>query len=588
MRKIELLAPAKNASIAKAAIMCGADAVYIGAASYGARRAAGNSTEDIAELVAFAHQYRARVYVTLNTILYDDELSSVERLVWDLYRIGVDALIVQDMALLRLKLPPIELHASTQCDIRTVEKARFLQDVGFSQLVLARELTLDEIQSIVQSVDVPVETFVHGALCVSYSGLCKISQYSTGRSANRGACAQFCRLPYTLADADGCVLAKDKHLLSLHDYNTLDMLPKLLEIGVSSFKIEGRLKDETYVKNITLAYRRALDKIIDANPDKYIRSSYGESMANLCPDVYKSFNRGFTHYFLEERRPSSMASIHTPKSLGEPIKYISELNNGDGISYFSHDMQYCGERVNSVKNDRIETHSHRRVPNGIALYRTYDRVFETEMARCRFERRINVDIRLNDTNIQATDERGVSVTLPLSGYILSRQKDSAKMREVFGKLGNSIYRLRNYEDSFPEDKYIAPSVLTDLRRRLVSLLNETAVITYPYHYRRTEDKEVVYPIASSGNACNVSNKLAADFYASHGVKHAERAIECRDKNECKDVSLMTCRYCLLRELKLCKVKDKSRLKEPLTLSSGTYKYRLMFDCNKCEMHILPV
>ncbi len=334
-RRIELLAPAGNKDVAVAAILHGADAVYIGASSHGARSKASNSVEDIAELVKFAHRFRARVYVTVNTLVYDNEQEQVRRLINDLYRIGVDALIVQDMSILRMDIPPVALHASTQCDTRTPAKAKFLEEVGFSQIVLARALTITEIKEICDTVTVPVECFVHGALCVCYSGRCAASQVSLGRSANRGECAQMCRMPYTLRNGRGEVLEKNKYLLSLRDFNASHRLEYLLEAGVSSFKIEGRLKDADYVKNVTAAYRQALDRIIAAHPDKYIRSSYGMSEVKYTPRLDKSFNRGFTDYFLGNRRPGAMASLLTPKSMGEEIKDIGLLHNGDGISFFN-------------------------------------------------------------------------------------------------------------------------------------------------------------------------------------------------------------------------------------------------------------
>ncbi|MDE6379752.1 MAG: U32 family peptidase, partial [Muribaculaceae bacterium] len=333
-RRLELLAPAGNPDIAIEAILHGADAVYMGASSHGARRNAANSIDDVKRVVDFAHIFRARVYVTVNTLVYDNEIKKVERLIEDLYHVGVDAIIVQDMGILRMDIPPIELHASTQCDIRTPEKARFLQDVGFSQLVLPRELTLEEIHKMSEAVDIPLESFVHGALCVSYSGRCHASLATCGRSANRGECAQLCRLPYTLKDSKGKTICKDKHLLSLRDLNTIDILPQLINAGVSSFKIEGRLKEVSYVKNTVASYRKAIDAFINDHKEGFERSSFGQSEVTFTPNLSKSFNRGFTHYFIERRRPQGIISPDTPKSLGEEIEDLKKLNNGDGISFF--------------------------------------------------------------------------------------------------------------------------------------------------------------------------------------------------------------------------------------------------------------
>lgn len=356
-RPIELLAPAKNADCGIEAIRHGADAVYIGAPRFGARAAAGNSIEDIARLVSFAHQFRARVYVAVNTILQDEELKDTEAMVWDLYRAGADALIVQDMALLQLNLPPIPLHASTQMDNRSTEKVRFLQQQGFSQVVLARELTLQQIRTIHEACpSVPLEVFVHGALCVSYSGQCYVSQHCFNRSANRGNCAQFCRLKFNLVDADGRIIEQDKHLLSLKDMNQSDQLEQILAAGASSLKIEGRLKDMAYVKNVTAYYSQKLNAIIRNHPE-YVRASSGESTYSFRPQLEKSFNRGFTHYFLNGRK-ADIFSFNTPKSLGEEMGYVKEIrgksiivagvkpfNNGDGLCFMDENGKLQGFRA---------------------------------------------------------------------------------------------------------------------------------------------------------------------------------------------------------------------------------------------------
>ena len=333
-RKLELLAPARDADIAVEAILHGADAVYMGPPNHGARKAASNSIDDIKRVVDFAHIFNARVYVTVNTIIYENELTAVEKMIGQLYRAGVDALIIQDMGILRMDIPPIELHASTQCDIRTPEKALFLQNVGFSQLVLARELSIDEIKDITKTVSVPVEVFVHGALCVSYSGRCQAGFVYNGRSGNRGECSQICRLPFTLKDADGKTWKKEKHLLSLKDLNQLENLESLIDAGASSFKIEGRLKELPYIKNVVSAYRQELDRIIENSEGILQRSSFGSSQVSFTPSLVKSFNRGFSHYFLNGTSRKGIASFDTPKSVGEPINDIRKLNPGDGISYF--------------------------------------------------------------------------------------------------------------------------------------------------------------------------------------------------------------------------------------------------------------
>ena len=372
LRELELLAPARDAEVAREAILHGADAVYIGPPSHGARKSASNSLDDIRRTVEFAHQFRTKVYATVNTIVYDKELRDVESLIHNLYRIGIDALIIQDMGILRLDIPPIPLHASTQCDNRTPEKARFLEEVGFSQIVLARELTIKEISDICHTVKIPVEVFVHGALCVSYSGRCHASYRACGRSANRGECAQLCRLPYTLSDSKGNIIAKDRYLLSLKDLNASDRLKELIDAGAASFKIEGRLKDAAYVKNVTAYYRRQLDSIINSHPERYIRASCGQSDISFNPDVTKSFNRSFTHYFLDSPRPDEISSPLTPKSIGEPINDLSMLHNGDGISWFDKSGNYRGALVNGIVNGKIKLSDGSSIKSHSQIYRTSD------------------------------------------------------------------------------------------------------------------------------------------------------------------------------------------------------------------------
>lgn len=602
MRELELLAPAANVEVAREAILHGADAVYIGASSHGARKSAANSVEDIRSLVAFAHRYRSRVYVTVNTLVYESELQSVCDLVWQLWHAGVDALIVQDMALLRMKLPPIALHASTQCDTRTPGKARFLQDVGFSQIVLARELTLEEIRAITSEVSVPVECFIHGALCVSYSGRCHASQSSCGRSANRGECAQICRLPYTLTDASGKILARNRHLLSLKDFNLSDRMADLVEAGVSSFKIEGRLKDAAYVKNVTAAYRRILDDIIAANPGKYRRSSAGRSEISFSPVLAKSFNRGFTHYFLDERRPKGISSPLTPKSMGQPVR-IADLNNGDGVSYFNEKGEYVGVNINKVENGRIFAAGGVKIPKGTELHRTFDREWQNLLSRPTAKRVIAVDMTIDSSGLSAIDERGCSVRVPLD-VVTDVARRPMDPRPVLSKLGNTIYYLRQLDNNLPETLFIPASGLTQLRNRLIEALDIAAEATYVFDRRRPESPDACYPVSSLDYQDNVANSLADAFYRSHGVKEiapametegilygaAGKAGEVSDKNDKKEVkkglrSVMTTRHCILREMGLCR-KEGHRLNEPLTLSSGNRSFRLSFDCERCEMHLL--
>ena len=588
-RPIELLAPAANRHVAIQAILHGADAVYMGGPSHGARHNASNSIQDIREVVEFAHAFRARVYVTVNTLVYPNELKHVERLCRELYLAGVDALIVQDMSLLRLNIPPIALHASTQCDTRSPQKARFLQDVGFSQIVLARELSIEEIRKVTQEVSVPIECFVHGALCVSYSGRCGAGCVAMGRSANRGECPQMCRLPYTLRNGRGEVLMRDRYLLSLRDFNASQHVEEMILAGVSSFKIEGRLKDADYVKNVTAAYRRIIDDVIARYPDQFHRSSCGSSQISFSPDLSKSFNRGFTDYFLAGRRKVSMASILTPKSMGEVISDPSQLNNGDGISFFNPDGEYVGVGVNRVDNGRIFSSRPFKLPKDVVIHRTFDRLWQAEMARDTALRLIDVDIEIDANGVSASDQRGLSVRLPLD-VDKSPARSPMDYRKVFAKLGGTIYRLRNFTDHLNGSIFIPASQLTALRRDLLALLDRANLETYHFDHRAPEDSKARFPIDRLDPRDNVANPLARQFYQEHGVKSIDDALETRIPRG--EVEVMTTRYCLRRELGCCLCdktvdeKTKARFAPPLTISTGPNTFRLDFNCKNCEMSVI--
>ena len=584
-KTLELLSPAANAETAIQAILHGADAVYIGPPSHGARKSASNSIEDIERVVDFAHQYRARVYATVNTIVYDEEIKHVENLIKDLYHIGVDAIIVQDMGILRMKIPPIALHASTQCDIRTPEKAKFLEEVGFSQLVLARELSLNEIKSVAEAVTIPVETFIHGALCVSYSGRCHASLAVTGRSANRGECAQICRLPYTLVDADGKVISKDKYLLSLKDFNASHDLEKLVEAGVRSFKIEGRLKDAGYVKNITALYHKQLEEIIRSRPEEYKRSSYGNVSLKFEPQGDKSFNRGFSNYFLSDRHPLKIASLLSPKSQGELIMDISRLNNGDGISYYDHTGNFTGVNVNRVEGNRIVPARKVEIPKNTRIYRTSDIKWEKLLSGETAVRKIGLDIHMDNSRISVSDERGVRAILPLDLEFETARKEM-DFKNVFEKLGNTPYYLKSFISDVDPLRFYRASELTSLRRRLVEWLDKANRATYPFEYRRKENRDALYPYKIDYRD-NVANRLAEEFYRDHGAEVKEKAAEITGALK-KDKVVMTTRHCILRELGMCK-KDKGqpeKFKSPLYLNYDGGKFRLDFDCRNCEMKVL--
>ncbi|MBR4829823.1 MAG: U32 family peptidase [Muribaculaceae bacterium] len=575
----------------------------MGASHHGARADATNSIDDVRRACDYAHRFNAKIYATVNTLVYDKELKEVERLIQDLYRIGVDALIVQDLGLLRLDLPPIALHASTQCDLRTPQKARFLEALGFSQLVMARELILDEITAIRKVTSVPLEAFVHGALCVSYSGRCAISQVLKGRSANRGECAQLCRLPYDLVDGKGNTLVEGKHLLSLRDMSRHDRLEQMLAAGVSSFKIEGRLKDAAYVKNVVAFYRHALDTVIDRHPDRYRRASFGSVELSFKPRLEKSFNRGFTHYFLDARRPedgTAIASIDTPKSQGEflgrvvrcidnslTIDTSATLANGDGLSYFDAQGQFSGARVNRVvSRGTVLLREHITIPRGTPIYRTADKAFNDFLNKPSASRTIAVEAELRYTNglltLTLNDERGHRVTHAIDCDLQAAAKpQNDRQKAELTKLGGTIYRLN--EALVLGDVFIPASLLARLRRETVELLDRTHAITRPVDKRRPEDKSAPSPVTALTPADNVANRLAGQVYRDHGVTSIIPALEA-GTDATPSTPLMHTRYCLRRQLGAClKGKNADKLPRDLYLKTGTTLLRINFDCHNCEM-----
>ena len=604
-RKIELLAPAKNLECGIAAIDHGADAVYIGAPKFGARAAAVNSLEDIAALVEYAHLYNARIYVTVNTILKDEELQETEKMIWALFHAGVDALIVQDMGITGLNLPPIPLHASTQMDNRTVEKVRFLAAAGFRQVVLARELSLREISKIHEACpDVPLEIFVHGALCVSYSGQCYVSQACFGRSANRGECAQFCRLPFSLVDAEGRVIVKDKHLLSLKDLNQSDELEALLDAGASSFKIEGRLKDVSYVKNVTAAYRRKLDAIF-ARRKEYVRASSGSCRYAFNPQLDKSFSRGFTHYYLHGRT-KDVFSFDTPKSLGEEMGTMKEargnyltvaglksFNNGDGVCYIDEQGRLQGFRINRVEGNKLYPHEMPRIKPRTVLYRNFDQEFEKILARKSSERRIAVFVRLTDTPfgfaLTLTDEDDNSVTLSLA-----REKEPARtpqeenLKTQLAKFGNTPFEAVRIDIDFAGNWFLPASVLADFRRQAVEKLISARRINYRRELFVLKPTAHAFPQSTLTYLGNVMNGQAVSFYAGHGVASIAPAFE---RAPAEKAVLMFCKHCLRYSMGWCPVhqRERSPYREPYYLvSTDGKRFRLEFDCKNCQMKVNAV
>ncbi|NUF27108.1 putative protease [Gilliamella bombicola] len=613
--KLELLSPAKNIEIAKQAILHGADAVYIGGPNFGARHNAGNSINDIAQLVEFAHRYYAKVFVTLNTILHDNELEPARQLIWQFYDAGVDALIVQDMGILNMDIPPIDLHASTQMDIRTPEKAKFLSDVGFSQIVLARELNLAEITQISEQVDAKIEFFIHGALCVAYSGQCYISHAQTGRSANRGDCSQACRLPFTLKDEQGRVVAYEKHLLSMKDNNQSDNLLELIKAGVTSFKIEGRYKDISYVKNITAFYRQKLDKILSESSELSSASS-GKTEHFFTPDPNRTFHRGSTDYFINGRKPN-IGAFDSPKFIGLQIGEItkvtsqtidikseSTLTNGDGLNILIK-REIVGFRADKV--ERLSINLYRIYPNEIPkslfsvklpylVNRNLDHIWQQNLLKESSNRRIGVSFQLNNigngVELVAKSEEGICVKTELNGYFdLATQPDKSlkNIKDNLSKLGQTIYHLTGFTANLSEIYFIPSSQLNQLRRDTIDKLTIARLENYHPQKRKPEQKPVpIYPENHLSFLANVYNHKAREFYTQHGVELIESAYEAHEVKD--DVPLMTTKHCLRFAFNLCPKQAKGiqgvKTKvTPMKLVQNNEELLLKFNCKACEMQV---
>ncbi|EQB3643152.1 peptidase U32 family protein [Raoultella ornithinolytica] len=612
---LELLSPARDVGIAREAILHGADAVYIGGPGFGARHNASNSLSDIAGLVPFAHRYGAKIFVTLNTILHDDELEPAQRLITDLYETGVDALIVQDMGVMELDIPPIELHASTQCDIRSVEKAKFLSDVGFSQIVLARELNLQQIKAIYDNTDATIEFFIHGALCVAYSGQCNISHAQTGRSANRGDCSQACRLPYTLKDDQGRVVAYEKHLLSMKDNDQTANLAQLIDAGVRSFKIEGRYKDMSYVKNITAHYRQMLDAIIEDRGD-LMRSSAGRTEHFFVPSTDKTFHRGSTDYFVNARK-GDIGAFDSPKFIGLPVGEVLKvakdhldvevseaLANGDGLNvmikreivgFRANTVEKTGENRYRVWPNEMPADLHKVRPRQV-LNRNLDHNWQQALQKTSSERRIAVDIDLSGWQEQLvltmTCEDGVSVTHTLDGEFAEAtqaEKALANLRDGVAKLGQTIYFARDVQINLPGALFVPNSLLNQLRRETVERLDDARVKSAPRGQRKAVSvPPPVYPDTHLSFLANVYNHKARAFYQRYGVKLIDAAYEAHQEKG--DVPVMITKHCLRFAFNLCPKQAKGSIKSwkatPMQLIHGDEVLTLKFDCRPCEMHVI--
>lgn len=607
-RSIELLAPARNLECGMAAIDHGADAVYIGAEHFGARAAAGNTADDIHRLCEYAHTFKAKVYVTVNTILFDKELENVRRLIDRLYEAGADAIIVQDMGLLRMDLPPIALHASTQTDNRSADKVRWLHDRGFSRVVLARELSVTEIEEIHKTVpDVELEAFVHGALCVSYSGVCYVSQYCFKRSANRGECAQFCRLKFDLEDADGNIIEHDRHLLSLKDMCRHDKLESMLKAGITSFKIEGRLKDITYVKNVTAAYSKKLNEIISRNPDLYHRASLGRCEYTFTPNLNKTFNRGFTDYFIDGKR-SDITSFDTPKSKGEFVGRVKEVrgisfnvsgtasfSNGDGLCFINDRHELEGFRVNRAEGNRIfPLKMPASLKAGTVLYRNSDKAFEKLLSHQSSTRKIPVSMTFSETNdgfmlTAATEGIAKSEVITKAEKQTAQKPQCENIIRQLSKLGNTPFECKEVRILPAGFNFFIPSsLLADMRRKTVEKLTDELKKYKKEDHKDVPDKEKrgsnIYP-EHYKYLYNISNRMSEQFYADNGIAGFQEAFELKQPEE---ALLMQCKHCIRYSLGHC-VKhggSKPDWKEPLFLRlADGRRFRLRFNCSVCQMNV---
>ena len=606
-KKIEILAPAKDLVHAIAAINSGADAVYIGAPQFGARSNANNSIEDVAELVQYAHLFYAQVFVVINTILYDNELETCRQMIWKLYEIGVDALIIQDMAILEMELPPIVLHASTQANNRDADKIKFLKEAGIKRVVLARELNLHQIKEISDASDVELEFFVTGALCVSFSGNCYMSVANGERSANRGSCAQNCRLPYNLIDGNGDTLIKNSHLLSIKDFDVSDQIPNLIEAGICSFKIEGRLKDIVYVKNNVSYLRQKLDAFLAENSDKYTKASSGKCTYTFDSSLDRTFNRGYTDYFVNERR-SSIGSWESPKSKGQYIGKLIQtvgnsyeienghlLNNGDGLCFINDKNEADGIYVNRAENGFVYPNVLKEIKEGTFIYRNNDAAFIKIVEReDSAVRKISTTLLLSENEkgfeLKATDEDG-NVSVVTLEHPKEPTKNNESIAENFkinlAKTGFTPYTADEIHIDFTGNWFLPISKINEMRRTVFEQLSEIRLANYKREEHQIVKTSHPYPESKLDFTYNVANKVARKFYERHGVTEIEKAFELQwDPGKSR---VMTTKYCIKYELEKCPKYHKDTLgvkvKEPLVLKQGELEYKLKFNCKPCEMEI---
>lgn len=601
MKAIELLAPVKDYTCGCAAIDCGADALYVGPPRFGARVDAGVSLSDIERLCGYAHRFGVRVFATMNTLLYESELKEAERLANDVCRAGVDGLIVQDMAFLRMDLPPVELHASTQIFTMTPKRARFWSDVGFTRINLERAATLEEIRAVAQAVpEAEIEVFVHGAICVSYSGRCYMSRSMSPRSGNRGACLQACRLPFDLYDETGKRLMTGKHLLSVRDMNRGEYLEALIDAGVTSFKIEGRLKDINYVRNVVGYYRNRLDALIERRDDLQ-RASQGRTALGFTPDPRKSFSRGTVAYYLMNPQ-ESVASFDTPKSMGDRIGTVeqvgrdylvcseaSRLAPGDGICFKNRSGVLSGTSVNRVEPPRVYPNRMEGIERGTELYRNYDRRFVLELDRARTERKIPVEVTVEigpDRVTLGLNDREVSVSCMAAGpFDEARDADQAEksIRTQVAKMGNTIYEVEQVTVRWDRPRFVPAARINALRREAVERLDTARVARHTIRQRKEERRDVPFPLSELAVEENVTNSLAERFYRDHGVVRIERGEDLSESFE--GLQVMRMRYCLRRELGWC-LRKHPKYTGRLFIETGPNRYELKFDCRRCEMRVV--
>lgn len=605
-KKVEILSPAKNLVQGMAAINAGADAVYVGAPQFGARSNATNSIEDIEALVEYAHLFKAQVFVVVNTILYDHELKDCEKLIHELYAIGVDALIVQDMAVLEMDLPPIVIHASTQANNRDPKHVKFLADAGMKRVVLARELNLDQIKDIQKATDVELEFFVSGALCVSFSGNCYMSIANGERSANRGSCAQNCRLPYNLVDGTGKTLIANSHLLSIKDLDLSDQLPNLIEAGVTSFKIEGRLKDMVYVKNNTSYLRKKLDSFLENN-DQFIKASSGRTFFNFDAKMDRSFNRGYTDYFVN-KRTEKIGSWDSPKSQGQYIGklietkangYIIEnyekLNNGDGLYFLNENNEPDGMQINIIVNNIVVPNTFKNIPSGTVIYRNSDAEFNRLVERDDSAiRKIGVNLKFTETTngfqLTAVDEDGhqsISVIEGVKELAKNEESTTPNIIKNLSKAGGTPFIIDNVDVEFSQNWFLPISKINEIRRVVLEQLIEIRIKEYHREEFQITKTDHPYPVSQLDFTYNVSNHMAKSFYKRHGVTEIEKAFELQwDPGKSR---VMVTKYCVKYELGKCARFQREtmgeKVVEPLTLKHGDNAYKLKFNCKPCEMEI---